>query len=52
MTRRLRDALFDKTNTAIGVWADTACRSASNDECLEWLRQVGPPQEAEGPCHA
>jgi len=29
--RRLRDGLLDKTNTAGGVWADTAYRSAANE---------------------
>ena len=29
--RRLRQGLLDKTNTASGVWADTAYRSATNE---------------------
>jgi transposase, IS5 family len=29
--RRLRDGLLDKSNTAAGVWADTAYRSATNE---------------------
>jgi IS5 family transposase len=29
--RRLREGLLDKTNTARGVWADTAYRSAANE---------------------
>ena len=29
--RRLREGLLDKTNTAGGVWADTAYRSATNE---------------------
>lgn len=29
--RRLRDGLLDKSNTAAGVWADTAYRSAANE---------------------
>ena len=29
--RRLREGLLDKTNTASGVWADTAYRSAANE---------------------
>ena len=29
--RRLRQGLLDKTNTASGVWADTAYRSAANE---------------------
>jgi len=29
--RRLREGLLDKTNTARGVWADTAYRSATNE---------------------
>ena len=33
--RRLRDGLLDKTNTASGVWADTAYRSAANEEFME-----------------
>jgi len=32
---RLRDGLLDKTNTASGVWADTAYRSAVNEAYLE-----------------
>ena len=32
--RRLRDGLLDKTNTASGVWADTAYRSAVNETFL------------------
>jgi len=31
---RLRRGLLDKTNTAGGVWADTACRSAVNETLL------------------
>ena len=33
--RRLRDGLLDKTNTARSVWADTAYRSAANEEFME-----------------
>jgi IS5 family transposase len=33
--RRLRDGLLDKTNTASGVWADTAYRSAANEGFME-----------------
>ena len=32
--RRLREGLLDKTNTASGVWADTAYRSAANETFL------------------
>ena len=32
--RRLRQGLLDKTNTASGVWADTAYRSAANETFL------------------
>jgi transposase, IS5 family len=32
--RRLREGLLDKTNTASGVWADTAYRSAANEEFM------------------
>ena len=32
--RRLREGLLDKTNTASGVWADTAYRSAVNETFL------------------
>ena len=32
--RRLREGLLDKTNTASGVWADTAYRSAANEEFI------------------
>src|ERR1700726_1391090 len=32
--RRLRDGLLDKTNTASSVWADTAYRSAANEEFI------------------
>ena len=32
--RRLREGLLDKTNTASGVWADTAYRSAVNEAFL------------------
>ena len=32
--RRLRQGLLDKTNTAGGVWADTAYRSAANETFL------------------
>ena len=45
--RRLRQGLLDKTNTASGVWADTAYPSAA-----EWLRQPHPSQEAERPRYA
>ncbi|MFO1035724.1 MAG: IS5 family transposase [Geminicoccaceae bacterium] len=31
---RLREGLLDKTNTAAGVWADSAYRSAANEEHL------------------
>jgi IS5 family transposase len=41
--RRLRDGLLDKTNTASSVWADTAYRSAANEEFKEErLRQPCP----------
>jgi transposase len=33
--RRLREGLLDKTNTASGVWADTAYRSAANEAFME-----------------
>jgi transposase, IS5 family len=33
--RHLREGLLDKTNTASGVWADTAYRSAANEEFME-----------------
>jgi transposase, IS5 family len=33
--RRLREGLLDKTNTASGVWADSAYRSAANEEFME-----------------
>ena len=33
--RRLREGLLDKTNTARGVWADTAYRSAANEAFME-----------------
>ena len=48
--RRLREGLLDKTNTARGVWADTAYRSAANEAFMvkERLRQPRPSQEAEG----
>jgi len=32
---RLRDGLLDKNNTAAGVWADTAYRSAANEAFIE-----------------
>jgi IS5 family transposase len=32
--RRLREGLLDKSNTASGVWADTAYRSAANETFL------------------
>jgi IS5 family transposase len=32
--RRLREGLLDKSNTASGVWADTAYRSAANEAFL------------------
>ena len=32
---RLREELLDKTNTASAVWADTAYRSAANEDYLE-----------------
>jgi len=32
---RLREGLLDKTNTASGVWADTAYRSAANEAFLQ-----------------
>jgi len=32
---RLREGLLDKTNTASGVWADTAYRSKANEEFME-----------------
>jgi IS5 family transposase len=33
--RLLRAGLLDKTNTASGVWADTAYRSAANEEFMD-----------------
>ncbi len=33
--RRLRDGLLDKTNAASSVWADTAYRSAANEDFME-----------------
>jgi transposase, IS5 family len=33
--RHLREGLLDKTNTASGVWADPAYRSAANEEFME-----------------
>ena len=38
--------LLDKSNTASGVWADTAYRSAANEAFL--IRNAHPSQEAEG----
>jgi IS5 family transposase len=35
MRARLRDGLLDKTNTARSVWADTAYRSAANEEFMQ-----------------
>jgi hypothetical protein len=32
---RLREELLDKSNTAAGVWADTAYRSKANEALLE-----------------
>ena len=32
---RLREGLLDKTNTAVGVWADTAYRSQTNETFME-----------------
>jgi IS5 family transposase len=32
--RQLREGLLDKSNTASGIWADTAYRSAANEEFL------------------
>jgi IS5 family transposase len=32
--RQLREGLLDKTNTASGIWADTAYKSAANEEFL------------------
>jgi IS5 family transposase len=32
---RLREGLLDRSNTASGVWADTAYRSAANDRFME-----------------
>jgi IS5 family transposase len=32
---RLREDLLDKTNTAAGVWADTAYRSATNETFMQ-----------------
>jgi transposase, IS5 family len=32
---RLREGLLDKSNTASGVWADTAYRSAANEAFME-----------------
>jgi IS5 family transposase len=52
--RRLREGLLDKTNTASGVWADTAYRSAVNEAFLARNGFVShnPSQAAEGPHHA
>jgi IS5 family transposase len=39
--RQLREGLLDKTNTASGIWADTAYRSAAKEEFLaksSWQR--------------
>jgi transposase, IS5 family len=33
--RQLREGLLDKTNTASGVWADTAYRSAANEAFMD-----------------
>jgi hypothetical protein len=38
---RLREGLLDKTNTASAVWADTAYRSATNEEFMEKNGFVG-----------
>ena len=35
---RLREGLLDPANMASDVWADTACRSAANEE---WLARHG-----------
>lgn len=32
---RLREGMLDKTSTASGVWADTACRSKANEDFME-----------------
>ena len=51
--RHLRQGLLDKSNTASGVWADTAYRSGQRDVPeQEWLRQPHPSQEAERPRYA
>ena len=52
--RRLRQGLLDSSNTASGVWADTADRSAGRRDVpeQEWLRQPHPSQEAERPRYA
>jgi IS5 family transposase len=39
--RRLRDGLLDKSNTAAGVWADTAYRSATNE--ASWPTTASSP---------
>ena len=52
--RRLRQGLLDKSNTASGVWADTAYRSASQRDVADqvWFCQPHPSQEAERPRYA
>ena len=49
--RRLREGLLDKTNTASGVWADTAYRQRRVHK-KERLRQPCPSQKAKGARHA
>jgi hypothetical protein len=39
--RCLRDGLLDKSNTASSVWADTAYRSAANEEFEEFMERNG-----------
>ena len=39
--RRLRQGLLDKSNTASGVWADTAYRSAANETFLNKNDRAG-----------
>ena len=52
--RHLCQGLLDGSNTASGVWADTAYRSAANETFLNknGLRQPYPSQEAERPRYA
>jgi hypothetical protein len=50
---RLREGLLDKSNTASGVWADTAYRSAANEAFMEksgFVSHVHRKKRREGPC--